>query len=131
SDITFIDEFFTLEFCIENKFYTVGHNERSNNWEIMSREFRKVKEQLLRMLTNRGQPFIQVEDGNFENRGELLLKHRHEGPDLDMAQAQDTLRNLFHVWTRPVNLLTRSDNKGRMLRVDSDGYSEKSAEYYE
>ena len=129
SDITFIDEFFTLEFCIDQKFYTVGHNDRTGNWEILSREFRKVKEQLLRSLTNRGQPAIQVEDGNFENRGELLLRHRHEGTDLDIGQAQDTLRNLFKVWSRPVMLVTKLDNKGKMLRFDGSGYSEKSAEY--
>ncbi len=129
SDITFIDEFFTLDFCLEQKFYTFGHNERSGNWEIMSRDFRKVKEQLLRSITNRGQPVIQVEDGNFENRSELLLRHRYEGLDLDINQAQDTLRNLHRVWSRPVNLLTKTDSKGKMLRFDQDGYSERSAEY--
>ena len=35
------------------------------------------------MLTNRGQPVIVVEDGNFENRSELLLRHIHEGTDLE------------------------------------------------
>lgn len=129
NDITFIDEFFTLEFCLEQKFYSFGYNERTGNWEILTRSFQKVKEQLLRSLTNRGQPFIQVEDGNFENRGELLLRHIHEGTDLDMAQARDTLRNLFHVWTRPVNVLTRVDGKGKILRFDRDGYSDMSADY--
>ncbi|MCG8422440.1 MAG: SpoVR family protein [Proteobacteria bacterium] len=129
SDITFIDEFFTLEFCLDQKYYTFAHNDRTGNWEILSREFQQVKNQMLRMLTNRGQPFIQVQDGNFDNRGELLLQHRHEGLDLDMAQAQDTLRNLHRVWRRPVNILTKFDSKGKMLRFDKDGYSEKSAEY--
>ena len=93
NDITFIDEFFTLEFCVEQKFYSFGFSERSGNWEIMSREFKKVKDQLLKMLTNRGQPVIVVEDGNFENSSELLLRHIHEGVDLDAGQARDTLRN--------------------------------------
>ena len=31
NDITFIDEFFTLEFCIEQKFYAFGFQERSRN----------------------------------------------------------------------------------------------------
>jgi stage V sporulation protein R len=129
NDLTFIDEFFTLEFCLEQRFYTFGFNERSGSWEIMSREFAKVKDQLLRSLTNRGQPFIHVEDGNFENRGELLLVHRHEGMDLKLDYAADTLNNLFAVWSRPVNLLTIVDGKGRMLRHDDSGYSDKSAEY--
>ncbi len=129
NDITFIDEFFTLEFCIEQKFYSFGYRERSGNWEIMSKEFQTIKEQLLKSLTNRGQPFITVVDANFENRGELLLLHQHEGIDLDIGQARDTLKNLFLVWTRPANILTRVDDKGKILRFDNDGFSDKSATF--
>jgi stage V sporulation protein R len=129
NDITFLDEFFTLEFCIEQKFYTFGFQERSGNWEIMSREFKKVKDQLLKMLTNRGQPSILVEDGNFENRSELLLRHVHEGTDLDGGQARDTLRNAAKVWTRPVSLLTKVEGKGKLLRCEDGNISERSAEY--
>ncbi len=129
NDITFLDEFFTLEFCIEQKFYSFGFQERSGNWEIMSRDFKKVKDQLLKMLTNRGQPVIVVEDGNFENRSELLLKHVHEGTDLDANQARDTLRNAAKVWSRPVSLLTKIENKGKLLRCEDGNISERSAEY--
>jgi stage V sporulation protein R len=129
NDITFIDEFFTLEFCVDQKYYQFGFQERSGNWEIMSREHKKVKDQMLRMLTNRGQPAIVVEDGNFENRSELLLRHIHEGTDLDAGQARDTLRNAAKLWTRPVSLLTRVDGKGKLLRCEDGNISERSAEY--
>jgi stage V sporulation protein R len=129
NDITFLDEFFTLEFCVDQKFYTFGFQERSGNWEITSREFKKVKDQLLRMLTNRGQPVIVVEDGNFENRSELLLRHIHEGIDLDGGQARDTLRNASKLWTRPVSLLTKVDGKGKLLRCEDGNISERSADY--
>ncbi len=129
NDITFIDEFFTLEFCIEQKFYSFGFSERSGSWEIMSREFKKVKDQLLKMLTNRGQPVIVVEDGNFDNKSELLLRHVHEGADLDAGQTRDTLKNAAKLWTRPVSLLTKVEGKGKLLRCDDGAISERSAEY--
>jgi stage V sporulation protein R len=129
NDITFIDEFFTLEFCVDQKFYAFGFQERTGNWEIMSREFKKVKDQLLKMLTNRGQPVIVVEDGNFENRSELLLRHIHEGTDLDGGQSRDTLRNAAKLWTRPVSLLTKVDVKGKLLRCEDGNISERSADY--
>ncbi|MBT8496399.1 MAG: SpoVR family protein [Deltaproteobacteria bacterium] len=131
NDITFIDEFFTLDFCLEQKFYSFAFNERTNNWEVLTRDHKKVKDQLLSMLTNRGQPFIQVEDANFENRSELLLRHRHEGIDLDLGQARDTLENVYKVWSRPVNLLTKVESKGKILRFDDDGFSDKPAEFEE
>jgi stage V sporulation protein R len=131
NDVTFIDEFFTMEFCLEQKFYSFGFSERSGNWEIESREFKKVKDKLLFRLTNHGQPFIYVVDGNLENRGELLLRHQHEGVDLKMDHARDTLAALNRVWKRPVNLMTKIDNKGKLLRFDGRDHSEKTAEYPE
>ncbi|HXU74739.1 MAG TPA: SpoVR family protein [Polyangia bacterium] len=129
NDITFVDEFFTEEFCRSNKFFSFGFNERSGNWEIESREFKKVKDKLLFRLTNFGQPFIYVEDGNFENRGELMLRHKHEGVDLKMDHARDTLEAMARVWKRPVNILTRVDGKGKLMRYDGRDHSEKGADY--
>src|SRR5499427_2015755 len=129
NDVTFIDEYFTLDFCREQKFFNFGFNERSGNWEIESREFKKIKDRLLFALTNFGQPFIYVQDGNFDNRAELLLRHQHEGIDLKLDHARDTLVSLNRVWKRPVNLLTRVDGKGKILRFDGRDHSEKSAEY--
>jgi stage V sporulation protein R len=128
NDITFIDEFFTLEFCIEQKFYAFGFNDRSSSWEIMSRDFEQVKKQLLDSLTNRGQPVIRVVDANFQNAGELLLRHEHEGIDLDMNHGRDTLENLHKIWKRPVNIYTVVEEKGKLLRFGPDGYSDKVAE---
>lgn len=129
NDVTFIDEFFTEEFCRGNRFFSFGFNERSGNWEIESREFKKVKEKLLFRLTNFGNPFIYVADGNFENRGELLLRHQHEGTDLRMDYARDVLANLSRVWKRPVSLLSLVEGKGKLLRYDGREHSEKGADY--
>ena len=127
NDVTFIDEFFTTDFCQQNKFFSFSLNERTGNYEIDSREFQKVKHKILFQLTNFGDPFIFVEDANHENRGELLLRHRHEGTDLQGDHARGTLTALVRVWRRPVNLLTIIDGKQKMLRFDGREHTEKSA----
>ena len=73
--------------------------------------------------------FIYVVDGNFENRGELLMHQRHEGVDLKLDHGRDTLANLNRVWKRPVNLTTKIDGKGKLLRYDGRDHSEKGVEY--
>jgi stage V sporulation protein R len=127
NDVTFIDEFFTEDFCRENQFFSFSMNERSGNYEIDSREFRKVKEKLLFQLTNFGEPLIQIEDANYENRGELFLRHKHEGTDLHDQHARATLSALERIWRRPVTLRTVLENKPRLLRFDGKEHSEKSA----
>lgn len=69
-------------------------------------------------MTNFGQPIIKVLDGNFENRGELLLGHLWEGIDMQPDYLQHTLKNVFIMWTRPVNLATVMDGEGQLYRYD-------------
>jgi stage V sporulation protein R len=126
NDVTFLDEFFTEDFCRENQFFSFSMNERSGNYEIDSREFYKVKQKILFQLTNFGEPFIFVEDANHENRGELLLHHRHEGQDLHDEHARATLNALERIWRRPVNLRTTLDSKAKLLRFDGREHSEKA-----
>jgi len=118
NDLTFIDTFLTLEFCRENKLFSFGYNDEAESYEIESREFPKIKQRLLTSLTNRGQPLITVRDGNYKNRGELYLSHAHNGVDLQADYAQDTLRNLARLWTRPVHIETLMDETPTVLSYD-------------
>jgi stage V sporulation protein R len=127
NDVTFLDEFFTEDFCREHQFFSFGLNERSGNYEIDSREFQKVKQKILFQLTNFGEPFIFVEDANHDNRAELLLRHRHEGTDLHEENARATLAALERIWRRPVNLISVIDGKNKILRYDGKDHSEKAA----
>jgi stage V sporulation protein R len=129
NDVMFIDEFFTEDFCREQLFYTFGWSKANKQWEIQSRQYQKIKNQLLTMLTHMGNPFIEVTDGNFENRGELLLRHRHEGTDLKLDWARDTMANLYKVWRRPVNLMTKVGDDGKLLSFDGKEHGEGDAEY--
>ena len=106
NDLTFIDEFLTLDFCRRHKMFQFGYNENTGYYEIESRAFDKIKQQLLFSLTNRGQPIIYVKDGNYKNRGELYLEHRFNGPELKIQYAQATLETLYRIWKRPVHIET-------------------------
>jgi len=115
NDVGFIDEFLTEDFAREHKLFTFDYNEDEGQYEIASREFQAIKRRLLFQLTNFGQPIVEVVDGNYENRGELYLLHRHEGIDLDVPFAEDTLRNLYTLWGRPVHVETQVEDEGRVL----------------
>jgi stage V sporulation protein R len=118
TDVTFLDEFLTPEFAIEQKLFTYSYSNRNDRFEIESREFKKVKDKLLFQLTNSGNPVIFVHDANFENRGELLLKHEHAGLDLRVDYAKEALKAINRMWRRPVAIATALDNKSVLLRYD-------------
>jgi len=93
---------------------------------IQNREFLQIKGILLDSLTHMGHPIIRVIDGNFENRGELLLLHQHEGRDLKWDFSRDTLGNLQRLWKRPVHVETRKEEKKVLLTYDGGEHREKS-----
>jgi len=115
NDIGFIDEFLTEDFAREHQLFAFDYNQKNHDYEIASRDFQDVKRRLLFQLTNFGQPSIEIVDGNYENRGELYLIHRHDGIDLDLPFAQDTLQNLYALWKRPAHLETQVKDEGRVL----------------
>ncbi len=106
NDMNFIDDFLTEDFCREQKLFTYKLNEETGLYEIDDRSIAQIKEKLLSSLTNMGQPHITVVDGNYENRGELYLKHGHCGIDLRIDYAQATLERVFSIWSRPIHIQT-------------------------
>jgi stage V sporulation protein R len=126
NDISFIETFLTPEFCQKHRMFSFAYNDQSEQYIIESREFDKIKQRLLFTLTNFGKPWIFVVDGNYRNRGELLLRHEHNGIDLQLDKASDTLANIQHIWGRPVHLQTIVEEQPSMLSFDGTDHTIKS-----
>jgi len=123
TDVTFLDEYLTPEFALEQGLFTFEWSERRGGFEVASREFAKVKQKLLAQLTNAGSPVIRVLDANHGNRGELLLQHEHSGVDLRLDYAERVLEALVRVWKRPVLVATQIEEAPSMLRFDGQAHT--------
>jgi stage V sporulation protein R len=124
NDMMFIDDFLTDDFCRENKLFTYQLNPKTNRYEIADRSTEKIKEKLLFSLTNLGHPYITVVDANYENRGELYLKHRFDGVELRVDYAKATLENLFKIWGRPVHVQTVLKDTISLFSYDGSSHRE-------
>jgi stage V sporulation protein R len=119
NDVNFIDEFLTEEFVERHQMYRFRRDPQTGEVRVVSRDFGQVKQSLLYQITNAGQPFIEVLDANYHNRGELYLGHVWNGLELDLAKAGEVLRNVRLVWGRPVHLETRLDDDAVLLSQDN------------
>lgn len=126
NDVTFLDEFMTEEFCVQNKFFVYRFNQKTQRFEVDTRDFKAIKAKLLFQLTNFGQPIIRVQSANFENRGELLLEHLYEGIDLQPDYMSMTLKNVHKIWGRPVCLVTIMDGAAQIFRFDGQEFTNKN-----
>jgi stage V sporulation protein R len=128
NDITFIDDFLTYEFAREQKMFSFGYNNSHRRYEIESRKFSVIKQQLLTQLTNMGQPSIQIADANANNHGNLLLMHDHRGVDLDPAYTREVLTNIYRIWKRPVAIITAGNAKPLLASFDGTDFKEEEIE---
>jgi stage V sporulation protein R len=142
NDVTFLDEFLTQEFVDENDYFTYEYTHTTRDYRVTSVDYEDVKKKLMLQFTNFGKPTITVQDGNFENRNELLLAHHYNGVMLDLPQAKKVLERVFELWGRPVNLKTivkevddhdievarrrdrepTPEEKGRLVRYDGESF---------
>jgi stage V sporulation protein R len=114
NDLTFVESFLDDDFC------------RAQRLGGTPEECAFARDQLLTGLTNGGQPIIHRLSA--ESGGELELAHCWNGHELQMENAEDTLKNLAVLWQGPVRLQTRLDNRAVLMSC-VDG--ELSREYGE
>jgi len=122
NDITFLDNYLTPEFCLKQKLFKFEPDNVFGGYTQIETEFKKVKSQLLTMLSNGGQPIISVSDGNYDNKGELMLSHDYDGRMLDTDQSKDVLKNLYELWGRPVHLQTVDKNTDILWSYTNEGF---------
>ncbi|MBK8268890.1 MAG: SpoVR family protein [Planctomycetes bacterium] len=120
NDVTFIDEFLTPEFVERFKMYHYRFDPSTRRMVVVNRDFNKIKQQLLFMLTNHMQPYIYVVDGNYANRGELYMAHKHTGVDLDIKYAVETLKNVQRIWRRPVYMQALINDEMVLFSFDGE-----------
>ncbi len=125
NDVTFLDEFLTPEFVDDQKLYHYRQDPNTGRMVVVSRDFKQIKQKMLFMLTNHAQPYVYVTDGNYRNRGELHLTHRHTGLDIDIKYALATLKNVHAVWKRPVHLHARIDDEPILFTFDGEQSSQQ------
>ena len=130
NDITFIDTFLTDEFIENKKYFAYEFNKQNDRSEVSGTDLKSVKQKLLLQIANGGKPTITAADNNYNNAGELLLKHQYNGIPLDIQQAKEVLRRVFQLWGRPVNLKTidkdlEGNEQGLLLRYDGEEVGEE------
>ena len=128
NDVNFIDEFLTPEFVEKHQMYQFRRDPQTGEVKVVTRDFRAVKQVLLYRLTNMGQPFVYVVDGNYLNRGELYLAHEFNGLEVDAGKAAEVLRAMRRLWGRPVHLQAQVNDETRLMTVADPNDAEVSVE---
>lgn len=77
--------------------------------------WKEIRDKLAASMTNCGEPYIVVVDGDYNNANELYLRHEFEGQTLDPTYIYKTLPYNYRLWQRPVYLETVNGKSERVL----------------
>ena len=116
NDASFLRSYLTKELVDELDLYL--YRLEGDKWVIVEKDWEVVRDTILASMTNFGQPYIVVEDGDYRRGRELYLKHCHEGDDLDLDYADKTLKYIHQLWARPVHLETIVEGKKTVLSYE-------------
>ncbi|KUO76156.1 MAG: stage V sporulation protein R [Desulfosporosinus sp. BRH_c37] len=109
NDLSFIRNYLTRELVEELNLF--NFRKVGAHWQVTENEWEKVRDNLVQQLINGGHPRIVVLEGDYEGKGGLYLKHRHEGIDLDIVYLEKTLALVQFLWGKAVTLETIVDTK--------------------
>ncbi|MCC7367792.1 MAG: SpoVR family protein [Chloroflexi bacterium] len=116
NDASFLRNYLTKDLVEELDLYL--YKLEGDQWVIAEKDWEAVRDTILAGMTNFGQPYIVVEDGDYRRGRELYLKHCHEGDDLDLEYADKTLKYVHQLWSRPVHLETLVEGKHTVLKYE-------------
>ncbi len=118
NDLSFIRNHLTRELVEELNLF--NFRKVGAHWQVTENEWEKVRDNLVQQLINGGHPRIVVLEGDYEGKGGLYLKHRHEGIDLDIVYLEKTLALVQFLWGKAVVLETVADTK-KVIYESSNG----------
>ncbi|HWI62654.1 MAG TPA: SpoVR family protein [Symbiobacteriaceae bacterium] len=122
SDVSFIRNYLTKELVEKLDLFLFA--KQGDEWRITATGWQKVRDGIVRQITNCGFPYVYAEDHDYQRRGELYLRHAFEGVELDALYVKKTLPHVYHIWQRPVHLETVEDGQ-RLLYSYSGGDIER------
>ncbi len=118
-DVAFLRNHFTREVAERLDMFVYARRDEGSVpvWKITAKDFETVRETLIRERENGGRPVVVAVEG--ESGRDLVLRHRHDGRDLEMGDAQKTLERVARVWGRRVRLQTLVEGQQKDLVADA------------
>jgi stage V sporulation protein R len=118
TDVSFIRNWLTKELCDELDLYLFA--KQGDTWQVTETVWEKVRDGIVRQITNCGFPYLYAEDDDYQRRRELYVRHAYEGVELDPLYLRKTLPHVHHIWGRPVHLETIEEGRAVVYTCTGD-----------
>lgn len=111
-DVAFIRQYLTRDLCEKLGLFSFSHRRKSGyvidhvsddyGWE-------EVKKVLSKNIGTNNIPIIYADE--IENNGCLVIRHEHDGRDLDLEHAEKVVQHVSTLWGAPAKLFTNIEGE--------------------
>jgi stage V sporulation protein R len=119
NDVSFLRNYLTKYLIDDLDMYI--YEKEDDEWVVVEKDWRKVRDAVVDSMTNFGMPYIVVEDGDYQRARELYLRHAFDGRELDQRYAERTMKYLYQLWGRPIHLETITDEEPVVWTYTGEG----------
>ncbi|WP_127534287.1 SpoVR family protein [Paenibacillus kobensis] len=123
SDISFLRNYLDKKLVKDLDLYVF--EKKGPEWKITDKTWENIRDQLVVSRVNGGFPSLVVQDGDFNRIGEMYLKHRYEGVELDLKYLERTLPYIVQLWGKSIHLETIIEDKKIVFSCDGKKTSRK------
>jgi len=126
NDVSFLRNYLTEDLVKELDLYL--YRKEGDEWVIVEKDWEKVRDGIVASLTNFGNPYLVIDNGDYHGNSELYIKHLFEGQELDLVYAEKTLQHVYQLWGRPVHLETVYEDKRILVSYDGERNTKSTLE---
>ena len=126
-DPSFLRQYLTRE--VMDKLHLIRYEQKDKDTVIShvsnDEGWKEVKNTLIQNIGMGQFPVIKIEDADYTKDRTLLMRHYHDGRDLQLEYAEQTLKHVYQLWRRNVLLETTVNGKRALLAYDDKGFAAK------
>ena len=118
NDISFISQYLTEEDCYDLNLFTYSKRFNGATFidDISDKEgWKEVKKELLLNIGGSSIPVIHVSE--MKKDGTLILRHDHDGRDLELGYARKVGEHIKTLWGSPIHIITQVDGESSRFEV--------------
>jgi len=111
-DVAFIRQYLSLELCEKLGLFSYSEKKKIGITidEIYNEEgWESIRESLIMNIGTNSIPVIYIEE--IENDGTLILRHEHDGRDLDLNHADEVVNHVRTLWGSETKLFSLVENE--------------------
>ncbi|MDQ0190718.1 SpoVR family protein [Alicyclobacillus cycloheptanicus] len=116
NDVSFLRNYLTKDLIEKLDLYL--YQKVGNEWRIVETDWEKVRDSIVASRVNGGIPVIYVEDGDYNQNGELYLKHAYEGVELDLKHLEKVMNYAYQLWGRTCHIQTVVEGRDVLFTCD-------------